>query len=137
MARRDRQCASARHNQGCPFDPIGRGAIGDAARAGFEGAANAADPSGLAGGEPAASAGSLRRADRGVRMTALQEDRITALCEQLKLARLAAEWPALAQDEPATRPASPTSWNECSPASSSPGMSAAVRRCCGWRPCRL
>ena len=30
-------------------------------------------------------------------MTALQEDRITALCEQLKLARLAAEWPALAQ----------------------------------------
>jgi len=31
-------------------------------------------------------------------MTALQEDRITSLCEQLKLARLAAEWPALAQD---------------------------------------
>ena len=31
-------------------------------------------------------------------MTALQADRIAALCEQLKLARLATEWSALAQD---------------------------------------
>ena len=31
-------------------------------------------------------------------MTALQTERIAALCEQLKLARLGAEWPALAQD---------------------------------------
>ena len=31
-------------------------------------------------------------------MTALQADRIAALCDQLKLARLATEWPALAQD---------------------------------------
>ena len=31
-------------------------------------------------------------------MTTLQTDRIAALCEQLKLARLGAEWPALAQD---------------------------------------
>jgi hypothetical protein len=28
----------------------------------------------------------------------LQHDRIAALCEQLKFARLQAEWPALAQD---------------------------------------
>ena len=31
-------------------------------------------------------------------MTTLQVERIAALCEQLKLARLSAEWPALAQD---------------------------------------
>jgi len=31
-------------------------------------------------------------------MTTLQTERIAALCEQLKLARLSAEWPALAQD---------------------------------------
>ena len=31
-------------------------------------------------------------------LTALQADRIAALCDQLKLARLATEWPALAQD---------------------------------------
>ena len=31
-------------------------------------------------------------------MTTLQAERIAALCEQLKLARLSAEWPALAQD---------------------------------------
>ncbi len=31
-------------------------------------------------------------------MTTLQIERIAALCEQLKLARLSAEWPALAQD---------------------------------------
>ena len=31
-------------------------------------------------------------------MTALQTDRIAALCDQLKLARLATEWSALAQD---------------------------------------
>jgi DNA replication protein DnaC len=31
-------------------------------------------------------------------MTSLQHDRIAALCEQLKFARLHAEWPALAQD---------------------------------------
>lgn len=31
-------------------------------------------------------------------MTTLQGERITALCEQLKLPRLGAEWPALAQD---------------------------------------
>jgi len=31
-------------------------------------------------------------------MTKLQTDRIAALCEQLKLARLGTEWPALAQD---------------------------------------
>ena len=31
-------------------------------------------------------------------MTTLQADRIAALCEQLNLVRLAAEWPALAQD---------------------------------------
>ena len=31
-------------------------------------------------------------------MTALQSERIAALCEQLKLDRLGAEWPALAQD---------------------------------------
>jgi hypothetical protein len=29
-------------------------------------------------------------------MTSLQHDRIAALCEQLKFARLHAEWPALA-----------------------------------------
>ena len=32
----------------------------------------------------------------------LQQERITALCEQLKFARLYAEWPALAQDEART-----------------------------------
>ncbi len=31
-------------------------------------------------------------------MTTLQTERIAALCEQLKLVRLSAEWPALAQD---------------------------------------
>ena len=31
-------------------------------------------------------------------MTTLQTERIAALCEQLKLARLSTEWPALAQD---------------------------------------
>ena len=31
-------------------------------------------------------------------MTTLQTERIAALCAQLKLARLGAEWPALAQD---------------------------------------
>ena len=30
-------------------------------------------------------------------MTTLQTERIASLCEQLKLARLGAEWPALAQ----------------------------------------
>ena len=44
----------------------------------------------------AASAGRVRRAAGGTGMN-LQHQRTAAMCEQLKTARLAAEWPALAQ----------------------------------------
>ena len=69
----------------------------------------------LAGGEPAASAGGLRRAAGGARMS-LQHERIAALCEQLKLARLAATGRPSRRTRRAMKPASPTSWRRCSPA---------------------
>lgn len=48
-----------------------------------------------AGGEPSASAGGVRRAAGSAAMIQ-QQERIGALCEQLQMACLSTEWPAVA-----------------------------------------
>jgi hypothetical protein len=55
-----------------------------------------AQPASGADREPATSSGNVPGLARGVGMN-LQHDRIAALCEQLKLDRLPAEWPSVAQ----------------------------------------
>src|SRR5215475_9467103 len=96
LAGRGRQRARARHHQGDSGPSPGRGAFGDAAGAGVEGNGCAARTSAGACGELAASVGRVRHPARDPVMIQ-QQERITALCEQLKMACLAAEWPALAQ----------------------------------------
>ena len=98
LARRGRQRPRARHHQGragaCAWP---KSAPSCCPRRRSRHRRRMPPARGAAGGEPAASAGGLRRAAGGGVMS-LQHERIAALCEQLKLARLATEWPALAQD---------------------------------------
>src|SRR5690606_27718577 len=93
------QPTDPRHHPGAALRPAGARAPTPAAAARRRhdaGAAPTADCPGAAVSVDPAPAVGVRRADGGDGMN-LQHDKVQALCEQLRLPAIGAQWPALAQ----------------------------------------